>query len=221
MRAFTLCLIGVLALGGCRSIWDPTFNPAGYSYHRNEFKSPPGPPAKDIGYAYTSDKNEQVQNEFREALRDLLIKAQAQNMPIPQTVALTTDLDAGAFQGTYDSLLREGLRANGHTLIDEKDARPDTPKLFYSAYGDKTVRQLKQGGPAEYNDDPQTPDDPNFMRGKRKMELVIGLVKNSHVLSKVSGLYDVQVYGYNEGAAAYVPGHERPVKQPPVTEFNQ
>ncbi len=42
---FTLILISLvtLSLGACRAIMDPTFMPAGYRYHQEDYKAPPGP----------------------------------------------------------------------------------------------------------------------------------------------------------------------------------
>lgn len=214
MRAFSICLIAVLVLSGCRSIWDPTFQPAGYSYHRNEFKSPPGPPADDIGYGYTAAKNDQVLNEWRYALRDLLQKAPA----YPHDLVLVTDLAPSAFQGTYDSLLREGLRANGYHLIKEDEASADTPRLFYSAYGAKAVRQLARGNAPHYNGDPQLPDDPHFTPAHQNLELVIGLIEEGNLTGKLSGLYPLQAYGQKAGIQSFLPGHERPLAISPATE---
>ena len=211
MRAFLLCLTGVLALSGCRSIWDPTFQPAGYSYHRNEFKSPPGPPAADIGYDYTADKNQQVQNEWRAAIDSVMTKAMNANIGIPQNVAIVTDLDKSAFQGTYESLLRDNLRANGLTLVDEKTLAPDAPRLFYSAYGEKTAAQLRQAR-AQYNGDMPPSEDTKFEPVNRQMELVVGVIKNGLFVNRVSEKFNLQVYGYPEGVNAYRPGHERPVQ---------
>lgn len=47
MRFLTLLFV-VISLAGCRTIMDPTFMPAGYKYHDNEYKSPPGPGVEDI-----------------------------------------------------------------------------------------------------------------------------------------------------------------------------
>jgi hypothetical protein len=189
---------------------DPTFMPAGYSYHRAEYKSPPGPPADDIGYAYNAEKNAAIQDEWRYALRDLMHKAKAEGVVIPDQVSLTTDLDSGAFQGQYDSLLREGLRAYGHMLMPQ-GAR-SAPQLFYSAYGKETLDQLKRGGLPRYTGDVAPPQDAKFSAKKQPMMLVIGLVQDGKFLSKASGVYELPVYGFEEGVFAYVSGHLRPLR---------
>lgn len=183
--------------------------PAGYSYHRAEFKSPPGPPASDIGYKYNADKNAQVQEEWRYALRDLMIRSMADGVAIPDQVALVTDLKGSAFQGQYDSLLREGLRAYGHTLVT--DIKTTGPKLFYSAYGKDTLAQLKRGGLPAYNDQTLPPQDSKFTPRRQPMLLVLGIIENGQFVSKTSAAYELPIYGFDEGIFAYLPGHERPI----------
>ena len=42
MRPLFTLLILTLVMTGCRTIYDPTYAPAGYKYHQEEYKSPPG-----------------------------------------------------------------------------------------------------------------------------------------------------------------------------------
>lgn len=208
MRLFMLSLLSLLALSGCRSVWDPTFMPAGYSYHQEKYKSPPGPEAADIGYKYSADKNEAVLGEWRGALRDLLLKARANDLGVPQTVALQTDLEQSAFQGTYDSMLREELRSGGHVLTNEAAG---APALFYSAYDPANDGRVEREPRKGYNGD-QEPHfkDSRFVPPSGNIELAIGLVQNGKWIKKVSGVYNLPLYGFRPGA--YIPGHESPVR---------
>lgn len=208
MRQFTFFLLSLLVLSGCRSVWDPTFMPAGYSYHRNDYKSPPGPEAADIGYKYSAAKNEAVLEQWNGAVRDLLLKARANDLSIPQNAALQTDLESSAFQGTYDSALREELRARGHVLTADPQGGP---ALFYSAYDPAQQDRVRRVAEKTYNGD-QEPHftDPRFMPPAENIELVIGLVQDGRWLSKVGGVYELPLYGFRPGG--YVPGHESPVR---------
>jgi hypothetical protein len=218
MRILSFCLLASLALTGCRSIMDPTFMPAGYSYHREVYKSPPGPPADNIGYHYDAAKNEKVQEVWRLALRDLLLRAKTEGLTVPENVMLSSDLKPSAFQGLYDSILREGLRAYGYSL-GTADTQ-NQPTLFYSAYGAETLAQLQRGGMPEYNDQTPPPQDKNFTAKQQKMTLVIGLVQDGKFLHKTAGLYTVPTYGFDEGIYAYLPGSQRPIRNTAYGELS-
>lgn len=198
---------------------DPTFMPAGYSYHREVYKSPPGPSAADIGYEYNAAANAQIQHEWRNALRDLLLRAKTEGLVVPDEAALATDLKGSAFQGTYDSILREGLRAYGYNLAPA--GSQNQPVLFYSAYGPETLAQIKRGGYPQYNDDPVPPQDTDFTPKHQKMMLVIGLVQDGQFLHKTTGMYDMPTYGFDEGVYAYLPGHERPIRDTAYGELQR
>ncbi|MCC6598811.1 MAG: hypothetical protein IT559_08480 [Alphaproteobacteria bacterium] len=211
MRVFMLSLLSVLALSGCRSLWDPTFMPAGYSYHQNNYKSPPGPEASDIGYEYTAAENEAVMEQWRHAVRDLLLKARTNDLQIPQEAFLQTDLKKNAFQGTFDSTLREELRIYGHRLVDSADG---VPSVFYSAYDPAQTGPLQRSPDKRYNGD-QEPDfqDSRFVPAAGNIQLVIGIIQDGQWLQKVSGVYELPLYGYKPGA--YVAGYESPIKEQP------
>jgi len=188
---------------------DPTFMPAGYSFHHNVYKAPPGPPSKDIGYAYSLEENEAVLNRWRVALRDLLLKAKANDLVIPDQVVLETDLRQNAFQGSYDSLLREGLHAYGYRIGLQKN--PKVPALFYSAYDPVEEGNIHRDPAVLYNDEAESPyKNRQFVKDHKGMTLVIGLVQNGRLIKKVTGLYDLPLYGYQPGA--YVSGEENPVR---------
>ena len=52
MRFFLISSCAVLALSGCKGLYDPHFMPTGYAYHQNDFKGQPGAKDKDQGYKY-------------------------------------------------------------------------------------------------------------------------------------------------------------------------
>lgn len=109
---FVLFAVLALTIVGCRSIMDPTFMPAGYSYHNNLYKSPPGPPADDIGYPYSKEKNAHILNEWQVAVDDLISALGSS----PSAVYIVKRNENNAFYNAYDFALREGLRKKGYSI---------------------------------------------------------------------------------------------------------
>lgn len=218
MRLFMFSLLSILALTGCRSVWDPTFMPAGYTYHHEDYKSPPGPEAADIGYKYTAAENEAVMQKWRHAVRDLLLRARANDLDVPQNVFVQTDLEPSAFQGTYDSILREELRSYGHALTESGDG----PALFYSAYDPENQGRVERDPAKGYNGDKEPYfNNQSLVPPKGNIELVLGLVQDGKWIKKVSGIYELPLYGFRPGG--YVPAHESAVlglSAPPVATEN-
>ncbi len=186
--------------------------PAGYKFHQSTYKSPPGPEVPEIGYKYTEAKNEAHLTAWRYALRDMLLKARAQNINFPEEITLSTDLDMTAFQGSYDYVLREGLREYGHIL----SAAPDSATLFYSAYNPEDIKEIYSTDRIIYNGD--MPSDgkafTDFGPKTIKMELVIGVLEDNVLTKEVRGIYELPVDGYTPDA--YVAGHENPLHQKPT-----
>lgn len=178
MRFFLLSTVLVLSLTGCRTLWDPTPVPAGYAHHQGAYNSPPGPEAKNIGYDYSAAENEAALNEWRHAVRDLLLKARAHDIKMPENLKLVSDLPAGAFRSSYDHVLREGLRAYGHTLSPHDDNAATA--LFYSA-----AHPDKESGA-----DPEA------------FELIIGFPEgeNDILASETRGIYNIPAYGFRKAS---------------------
>ncbi len=220
---FSLCIL--LALTGCRAVWDPTFMPAGYAHQQKPYKGPPGPEAPDIGYEYTKIANEAAVEKWRVAVRDLLLKAKTQGLVMPRQVMLKTDLPDGVMQSTYDFVLREAVRDYGYTLWSEAANKKKKRKLFekhekgyvpaqalfYSVYDPDEAGDVTRQSSVGYNGDL----DPDlklqeFVEPQKGMDLVIGIVEEGRFLTIVRGRYDVPLYGYSPGV--YFSGFKNPVK---------
>lgn len=204
MRTVLFSAILLIALTGCKPLWDPTFMPSGYNYHHDEYKSPPGPEATPIGYTYCAAKNTTVNEAWHHAASDLVLRAKANDIRPAGDVYLTTDINAGAFQSAFDSALREELRAQGYRLVNDP---AEAVTLFYTAYD-----PVEQGQPesiAPYNDEAHHPNkDGDFLPPSKTLELILGHVENGNLGKKVSALYDVPLYGFKP--AGYAPAHDRP-----------
>ena len=208
MRVFVFSSLLLIALTGCKPVWNPTFMPSGYTYHHDEYKSAPGPEAKPIGYTYSASDNQKVIDDWQNAARDLLLRAKANDIRPTGPVYLTTDMNPSVFQSTFDSALRDELRAQGYTLSDNPE---EGTHLFYSAY------DPNDQGPPEtvynYNDEPaHAHKDGDFLPPSQKMELVLALLNDGRIGRKVTSLYEVPLYGFKP--AGYVPGFERPLPPP-------
>lgn len=206
-----LMLSTALLLPGCESVVNPTFMPSGYANHQKEFKSPPGPPAPDIGYDYTSQANAEVLARWQEAIDDLLVQALANDLILPQVIYLQSDLKPGLFRNTFDSMLRDSLRASGYEL--SSNAETGTP-VFFSAY--EPGERVYSENDRPYNGAlPPPHKDGAYMPPEQDMELVLGLVKDKVLTDAVIGLYQVPLYGFAPGK--YIEAWEAPAR--PETSF--
>lgn len=175
------CLVVMLA--GCTSIWNPSPFPAGYTYHHNEIKSPPGPDARDIGYDYSYAKNELIQHKWIEATRDLVAHLEQQTGLAPQIIHISDVLEPTAFNQTFDHALRYAFRERGYTLVSGADAFP--ARLTYEAIPiDKSspihvplVQSYKDVAP--YN-------------------LILQLYTGAPEPTSVGKIYQIPAYGYSK-----------------------
>lgn len=205
MRFFVFASILVLALAGCKPIWDPTFMPSGYAHHQKEYKTPPGPEAADIGYDYSAEKNEAVLEEWRKAASDLVLRAKAHDIRPMQPVYLTTDLPHGAFQSAFDHALRGEMQSHGYLLADDP---VDAQTLFYSAY-DPTDPGAAESTYNVNDDDARHANAAgDYLATSKEFELVLSTVNDGVMATKVSHIYTVPSYGFSP--AGYAPLHERP-----------
>ena len=105
--------------------------PTGYAHVNKEYKAAPGPEARDIGYEYSADTNDQIVQLWRVTAADLVSKLEAQTGITPQTLYLETLPNNGAFNATYDEVLRAELRGRGYRLASSPGG---TPHLRYEAF---------------------------------------------------------------------------------------
>lgn len=174
----------LLTLTGCKTFWNPTFIPSGYSHHHDEYKSPPGAEAKNIGYDYTAAQNQQVLEEWHIAARDLVLRANTNGVLPAGPVFLTTNMSSGSFQGAFDFTLREALRAQGQTLAATAD---QGTTLAYSASA------------------PKGKDAPVQNKGAalQPFNLSLGTLDDKGDLANTaSAIYDVPPYGFKGSLAS-------------------
>ena len=203
MRTVLVSSMLVLALTGCKPVWDPTYMPSGYAHHQKAYKAPPGPEADTIGYEYSVAQNAAVQRQWRMVANDLILRAQAHDM-LDAPVFLTTDIKPGPFASAYDFALREELRVAGVILAANQE---EGAELFYSAY------DPDEEGPAEsltgYNDEAAHPNkDGDFLPPSKTLKFILAKTQDGIISKKVSSMQEAPLYGFKP--AGYAPLHERP-----------
>lgn len=209
MRVFVFSSLLLIALTGCKPVWDPTFMPSGYSFEHKEYKTPPGPKAAPIGYPYSAEQNAAVLESWRVAVSDLVLRAKAHDINPAGPVYLTSDLPQGAFRSAFDHSLREELQASGVTLTTDP---AEGMHLFYSAYdpADPGIPETTYN----YNDEPHHPNVAGeFLPPSKDLELVLATVDADIIGTKVASVYKVPSYGFKP--AGYAPLYERP-RMPPA-----
>lgn len=120
MRSFfsvSICL-SVLVLAGCQT-GAPGPMARGYSSYGEEFKSAPGPEARNIGYNYSKVKNQAVIEDMRYAVRDLVEKMDGKLSFSVDELYLKNSGNT-AFYNSFDHLLREEMTQQGYLLTNNE-----------------------------------------------------------------------------------------------------
>jgi hypothetical protein len=183
MRLVLLLLVTAFGLTGCRTFWDPTFMPAGYTYHQEVYKAPPGPEADDIGYAYTPERNEEVIHIWRIVAQDIVAQLEEQSGIAGGAVYVAPHENPTAFTSSFDHVLREQLHERGYTLVPTPEG---AAYLRYDAV------------PA-----PQDQDTMQNPEGFEDYEVTLQIVdlsgKEEIVIAQSGGIYKLPSYGYRGG----------------------
>ena len=206
MRHLLLLSSCVFMVAACKPMWDPTFVPSGYTYHHNKYNSPSGKHVEPIGYEYSAEKHERVMRKWRDAVSDLVLRAEAHGLQPMGPVALSTDLEPSAFQGAYAYVLGKELMEAGYMITTDAD-QDGVTTLYYSAYdpelGEDVVYQDL------YNDDPEYYNaDNTYSPESKPLELVLGFKGDDVLDHRVSAVHDIPLYDYTP--AGYAKPHARP-----------
>lgn len=182
MRAATFVLVSVFALGlaGCGN---PGFMPAGYAYHQNDYKAAPGPEAKNLGYEYSIEKNQEILDAWHIAISDLFSNLEKQAGLVPGAVYIEPSSPQNAFDASFDEALRAEMIARGYALAEVSES---LPRIRYEASIAKSEEHLE---------------------GRRAFLLsltILDAADKPAVLGQASGVYDLPDYGYGK---APMPGH--------------
>lgn len=187
-------VFSILALTGCRTLMDPTFMPAGYAYHNDYYKSPPGPESRSIGYPYTPAANAAVINLWNIVASQLVDRMESELGLAAQPVHVDTQGHKGAFTAAFDYALLEELRRRGYTLATHT---ANVMTLRPEAYLPEEEQLL---GNITYNDDkPQTKPALQPLNQTRNFLVRVSALRNGVLLGAVEDYYDLPAYGYARG----------------------
>lgn len=182
---FLFCCFVLVALTGCEILMSPSPMPAGYTYHNDAYKSPPGPDAKDIGYDYSYAQNEMVQQEWVVAARDLVVHMEQETGLLPQKIYVKDVLFASGFNQAFDHALRRALRERGYVLASGADSFP--ARLTYEAV------------PVEKMPVVRVPLVQNYQE-RAAYVLKVSLYRGTPDPEVIEKVYDVPAYGYSQAA---------------------
>jgi len=182
-----------LSLNACKSIMDPTFMPSGYTYHHDEYKSPPAGNPWGIGYDYTRESNKAMLDQWRAVASDLTDKLESTASLGASPIFLSSPILDNAFTISLDHALREELRARGYTLssLPTNESLKIQTSTYDPAYKD-VMRSYDLNDQIE-NDLPAPPKAVS----KSLMLKVEGLIDGAQT-TLVDAPYDLPLYGYQD-----------------------
>lgn len=187
----------LMSLVGCKSLVSSPSHvmPSGYTYHQQDYKSPPPAKADDLGYEYSAEKNAAILEMWRPAAEDLVsrleIEAGLSNADIYLRVPLNTDTQ----MATFDYVLRDVLRERGHTIISSRYAGTI---LTYNLINPETLSDDDQ---ARYSyNDTLDQQDPTYIQDAEIAPMIIEMVAYDKTtpIASLNGVYDVPMYGYDK-----------------------
>ncbi|MAE51644.1 MAG: hypothetical protein CMH27_07520 [Micavibrio sp.] len=112
-----LPVIAILALSACENMYlKPLALPTGYTYHNDDYKSPPSPQASGIGYEYSAEKNAHILQNMRVKAEDMFAQIQAQTDLTGKALYVYNARHHDAQNAAFDHVLRDVVRKNGYVL---------------------------------------------------------------------------------------------------------
>jgi hypothetical protein len=203
---FLISSIALLALTGCEPLIEGVNPlPTGYAYHQNEFKSQPGPPAEEIGYPFSPERNDVVMEKWQGAIRDLVDKFEANVPARPQSVYIEMLPRKNTFNMSMDYTLREEFRKRGYMLAQSPEHAMHLRPQAYLAEDGAASSRLRV-----FNGDIKTE---STKRGRidepeRAQNFIISLSGYSENKESVhvEGTYKLPAYGYVRGEGYVLTG---------------
>jgi hypothetical protein len=194
-RQLTAALLGFSALGlslsGCKTFMDPTFLPAGYTYHQNEAKSPTADEPWSIGYDYTHEKNAEVIAHWQQVAAELVTKLEPSGATSAGPIFLASPELDNAFTISLDNALRQELRSRGYILAAVPDV--GTVNLKTSAYDPEFSDNFLS---YEFNDTEEELPEPPKVMYKNIVIKIQGEVEGKPITLVESYHAQLPLYGY-------------------------
>ncbi len=200
----SIFLTVVLAIGltGCRSVWSPTFMPAGYTYHNDEYKAPPGPEADSIGYDYSTQANSEVLQVWRIVVNDLVDQLADQIGTESQRIYIQPLPQQSAFNASYDHVLREELAGRGYVLASHAG---NALRLVYEAHVPKDAAEDNK---PVYNGDAADSPEYKSLNSYEEFVLILSAMEGDVLAAKAAGVYKLPPFGFAEDDGISLKLHE-------------
>jgi hypothetical protein len=178
----------------CSNIYDPTFMPSGYTYHREYHKAPPAPKAPEIGYPYDAVKNATIIQQWRGVSGRMMDRLESDLGLAPGPVFVSILPDHNAFNASFDYALRDELRARGYVLSANG---PSVLNLLPEAFlpGDEKFPVDVN----EYNDDYDRIDVPVHRDVPDDVTVKITASRAGMLIGAAQDNFKLPFYGYIRG----------------------
>lgn len=193
-----MILLCAFALAGCRGVFDPSFMPAGYTYHQNEYNAPTGPKAPPIGYDLDLAYNDEMVALWRDAARDIVDAFESETGLTVQAVFVEKLPNTTAVNATFDHVLREELASRGYQFASFEG---DNLHLRYEIYKPEDRKILPK---PHYNDDADMGAKTSFKPSiPAAFEVALEGFKSARSLGLARRQYSLPSYGYVAGKGRY------------------
>lgn len=187
-------LMVLMVLCGCRSVVDPSPMPSGYSFHKDTYKAPPGPPAPEIGYPYTLGRNDVVMEKWQVVAASMVDSMEMRLGLDTQPVYLAMIPQQNAFNASLDYALREELRNRDYTLVNAPGSALQIRPEAWLPGDEKIPVQANR-----YNGDPQVLVIPVHREKAHEFSYKLTALRHDILVGEVTGEFTLPAYGYMRG----------------------
>ncbi|MCD8520315.1 MAG: hypothetical protein LRY57_03315, partial [Alphaproteobacteria bacterium] len=121
----------------------PSPIPAGYTYHHQTYKSPPGPEAEDVGYDFSVAANHKAVQAWRDIASDLLAKLESGYVFQGRDVTVIPPLGVDQMNKSLDYALHDAFVGKGYKLRAYAKDVPGVAVTMHPLIGDEKAAYEK------------------------------------------------------------------------------
>jgi hypothetical protein len=187
-----LPLVCILGLAGCQNYFvKPSAIPSGYTYHDDQYKSPPSPEATNLGYSYSEEKNAQLLDSMRIKAEELFNQLENDYDMNGVDFFIYNAHEHNAQNSMLDTVLRDIVREKGYRIAT---APQGAIGLGYSINEPKELEKDINFG--DLQNDPKTTDHFDRINTYERMIMRLELTDGKENIGAVRAIYDMPMYGY-------------------------
>lgn len=181
-------------LSACESFTStPNFMPQGYRYHSEEYKSPRGKAAPDIGYRYTAEDNAAVLGQWDHVARQMITALEVEFGMEPQMIFIAPAKGKNAFNSAFEYALRNEFMARGYDLAAR--GRNSMLEILPEAWLPEDENFPVDAN--RYKDDPALDVTPENPSAPRNFMIALSVLRNDVVIGKMEQGFSMPAYGYD------------------------